>query len=263
VRLSKLARLGPWPVAVPVVAVIGGLTAWTMLPSHGPTALTPIGAPGVTTTVVTSATTTTAAASGLSAGAASSKVAISTQAVGLTVSPSVSSTTGSNIASSNASNSNGNGNTGNGNTITDSKVGQPILQAPGLKPGGPPATGSVTLSIQGSASAVTLGESNLVSKTCAQNGLGCSSGTGTGNLAADLILTVIDTTTSRTVYQGAFNGLGQPQPIQVCGSSSKTGCPTWANKESHTLTFSVSFPNTNADLYEGTSTSVEFDWTKV
>jgi hypothetical protein len=88
-----------------------------------------------------------------------------------------------------------------------------------------------------------------------------------GNLAHDLQLTVLDTTTGRTVYSGALDALPQ---TTVCGKHgghdddhSRT-CPGWSNGEAHDLTFTVRFPDapTNADnVYQGTTASVTFVWT--
>lgn len=233
-----------------VVIASGATTARALLPAGH---LAAVNASGPANSPGTSSSSLTLTQTGSSTG--SSK---SVQVLGLTISASPTA----------AQNSNSNSNSSSGNVLTDSRNGLAILSGSGMVPGGPPVSGSVTLSIQGQASSVSLSESNLVSKTCAQNNLHCTGGTGTGNLAGDLALKVVDSTTAKTVYQGPLNGLGQPQPVQICGvgsggSSKGASCATWANKESHTFTFTVTFPNGNANAYEGTSASVEFDWTRV
>jgi hypothetical protein len=90
---------------------------------------------------------------------------------------------------------------------------------------------------------------------------------GSGNLARDLQLTVVDTTTGRTVYTGALDSLSR---TTVCGKHGDHDddhaprCVGWSNGEAHDLTFTVSFPSsgTSADnVYQGTSASVTFVWT--
>lgn len=228
-----------------VLAVASLVTAWALLPSHPPSTLVLNGKSGAVEPTLILRSGAQPAGSGVTG----------TQVLGLTL-----------TASSSTNNpGNGNGNaSGNGNVLTDSRNGLPIFQATNLRPGGTPVTGSVTLSVQGSPSIVSLSESHLVSKTCVLNGLHCPAGVGTGTLADYVILTITDTTTSKTIYNDVLSKLGTPKPLTVCGTAAKGGsCPTWDNKEAHILTFTVTFPSGNVNPYQGTSTSVELDWTGV
>jgi hypothetical protein len=169
-----------------------------------------------------------------------------------------------------SSKGNGNGNGNGGNSITNSREGLFILQGAGLLPGNQ-VSGSITLSIQGQASSVSLTESSI---THGNNCTGCPSGFGTGDLSKYLRLTVVDTTTSTTIYNGVLAPSSGPlspgSPVTVCGVGTAGGpkggeCPAWANKESHALTFTVAFPSSTPavdDLYQGTSASLQFNWTR-
>jgi len=134
-------------------------------------------------------------------------------------------------------------------TQSNSKLGAAILTAAGMKPGSS-TTGTVTLSNTGSASGTfSLAESNATN-TAGPNG---------GNLLGDLNLTVTDVTNASSpvqVYTGKLSGLPS------------TSLGTWSPSASHTYQFVVTFPDggqpasatTGDNAYQGSSASVEFDW---
>lgn len=135
---------------------------------------------------------------------------------------------------------------GGGLSLTNSRNGTFVVTASNIKPGAQ-ASGSVQITNTGAPSTVTLSETGIT-----------SGGRGTGNLAADLLLMVTDTTTSTVLFSGAFNGL---PATALCGATKHGQCASWAKGEAHTVTVSVRFPNSSNNSYQATSASATFVWT--
>lgn len=136
---------------------------------------------------------------------------------------------------------------------SNSKDNAAILTASGLKPGGT-ATGSVTIANTGSIPGTfTLSKSNLTNPVL---------GTAGEKLSDQLDLLIKDGTT--TVYTGKLGAMGSlpldgdtvAAGVQQFGAS---GAPT----ATHTYAFTVTLPAATGNAYQGTSTSVQFDWTAV
>jgi hypothetical protein len=245
-------------LAVTVVAVASSVSAWSLLVNHGASHIAAVGKPAPSDPAATTITLTTG---GRPASAGSSGSNIATQVLGLTIAAPA-------TANSNASGNNGNG---NGSTQTNSRDRTFILRGPQLAPGGH-VSGTVTISIQGQPSNVSLSEAHVVQTACGRN---CPSGVGTGQLGSKLVLTITDTTTNPAtiIYLGPLTPSTGPlspnTPLAVCGVGSGGGkksgtCPSWANREAHVFTFNAAFPSTgNVNDYQGTSATLEFDWTTV
>lgn len=135
---------------------------------------------------------------------------------------------------------------GGGLSLTNSRDGTFVVTASNIKPGAQ-ASGSVLITNTGAPSTVTLSETGIT-----------SGGRGTGNLAADLLLTVTDTTASTVLFSGALNGL---PGTTLCGVTRHGQCASWAKGEAHTVAFSVRFPNSSNNSYQATSASATFVWT--
>ncbi|HXA29862.1 MAG TPA: hypothetical protein VN193_14070 [Candidatus Angelobacter sp.] len=134
--------------------------------------------------------------------------------------------------------------------LSDSKPGA-ILRASRMKPGDV-ARGTVVLTANGNVY-VSLFESNLTH----------SGPAGSGNLAHRLALVITDQTMNLQLYSGVLDAV--PASISVCGSGPPPhpGCQRWANNESHTFLFVVTFPNAgnNSDnAYQQTGASADFVW---
>jgi spore coat-associated protein N len=136
---------------------------------------------------------------------------------------------------------------------SNSKDNAAILTASGLKPGGT-ATGSVTIANTGSIPGTfTLSKSNLTNPVL---------GPASEKLSDQLDLLIKDGTT--TVYTGKLGAMGSlpldgdtvAAGVQQFGAS---GAPT----ATHTYAFTVTLPAATGNAYQGTSTSVQFDWTAV
>lgn len=134
---------------------------------------------------------------------------------------------------------------------TNSKNNAAILTASGMKPGGT-ATGSVTITNTGSlAGTFSLAKSDLTNPIL---------GSGGEKLSDQLDLLIKDGST--TVYAGKLGAMGT---IALDGDTvtagtqqfGATGTPTAA----HTYDFTVTLPSATGNAYQGTSTSVQYDWT--
>jgi hypothetical protein len=124
-----------------------------------------------------------------------------------------------------------------------------ILSASDMKPGGS-TSGTVDIKNTGSGDgSFSLSESNVAD-------------VGTPSLSALLQLTVVDCgptasancATGSQVYSGALNAL------------SSTSLGTYSKNDQRRYQFTVAFPSGTAahdNPYQGTSTSVEFDWSAV
>jgi spore coat-associated protein N len=141
-------------------------------------------------------------------------------------------------------------------SITNSKEGAAVLTATNLKPGGTAATGTVDIQNTGSLSgAFTLSRTAPVDSDTSNP------------LSAKLNLTIVDC--------GVFNGASAP----VCGDgddvskySSGTiaqmgtaghlvsALGTYAASEKHRYQFTVALDSTAGNVYQGDTSSVEFDW---
>ena len=151
------------------------------------------------------------------------------------------------------------GNTQN-QVVTNSLNGKPILTVADFRPG-QSRSGQVTLKNVGSAA-----QSVMVWQT------GLTTGpAGRPDLAAWVRLTVYDAALKTNVYVGTYSGFAtSTQPLLVCGvPTKKASCPAWDKAETHTFTFTVTFPDVaagagiNLDTYQSTWLRSEFDWTSV
>jgi spore coat-associated protein N len=134
-------------------------------------------------------------------------------------------------------------------TMTNSKAPGAILTAGGMKPGGS-VQGQVTITNSGDPAAYVLTSSNL------SNTAGPLSGPP---LSGRLQLLVQDITgaTPAIVYSGAFGAM----PSRTLGN--------FAANEARTYRFTVTLPNggpassdtTGDNVYQGASSSLQFDWT--
>ena len=129
-------------------------------------------------------------------------------------------------------------------TMSNSQADAAIFSSSNQKPGDV-TTGSVTITNSGTLPAtMTLAESNVTHDGPA----------GSSDLSAQLDLVITDGAT--TVYSGKLNALSTTTLPPASGTQ-------WAAGESHTYDFTVTFPLSSDNSYQGTSTSVEFDWTGV
>jgi hypothetical protein len=136
-------------------------------------------------------------------------------------------------------------------TQTNSKDAAAILTASGMKPGDT-KTGSVTITNAGSLPGTfTLSKSNLTNPNL---------GTGGEKLSDQLDVTIKDGAT--TVYSGKLGAMGA---ITLDGDTATAGTQQFGKSGSataaHTYDFTVTLPSATGDAYQGTSTSVEYDWT--
>jgi hypothetical protein len=147
---------------------------------------------------------------------------------------------------------NGNNEAGNNGVIQliNSLDGRPIVTNTNLRPGAA-VSGSVSISAGPSPAAVTLSQSNV-----AHGGP-----SGSSDLSRQLQLTIVDNKMGITVYSGPFSGV--PSTV-LCGNApgkkKPTDCMRWDGRETHVLTFSVVFPHSSGNTYQGTSASAQFDW---
>lgn len=134
-------------------------------------------------------------------------------------------------------------------THSNSKSGTAILTASLMKPGDS-SQGSVTIKNTGNLEGTfSLTTSNLTD-TPGANG---------GNLSEVLQLTIVDTTTSQTLYSGPIDSVGT------------VDAGNYEPDDEHTYQFTVTFPDsglpgtptTGDNLYQGSSMSIDFNWTAV
>jgi hypothetical protein len=132
---------------------------------------------------------------------------------------------------------------------SNSKDNAAILTASGLKPGGT-ATGSVTIANTGSIPGTfSLSKSNLTNPVL---------GTGGEKLSDQLDLLVKDG--SVTVYSGKLGAMGT---LSLDGDTVAAGTQQFGTSgatATHTYAFTVTLPAATGNAYQGTSTSVQFDW---
>jgi spore coat-associated protein N len=133
---------------------------------------------------------------------------------------------------------------------TNSKNNAAILTASGMKPGGT-ATGSVTITNTGSLPGTfSLAKSNLTNPVL---------GTGSERLSDQLDLLIRDGAT--TVYSGKLGAMGT---IALDGDTGTAGTQTFGATGSptstHTYDFTVTLPSATGNAYQGTSMSVQYDW---
>lgn len=134
-------------------------------------------------------------------------------------------------------------------TQSNSAANAAIFTAANLIPG-QSASGTVTIKNTGSAKGAFSLDSSSLTDTPGANG---------GKLSDVLTLKIVDTTTSTTVYNGAYNAM----PTISLG--------TWAAGESHAYSFTVTFPEggtppsgtTGDNAYQGSSTSITYTWNAV
>jgi hypothetical protein len=135
-------------------------------------------------------------------------------------------------------------------TQTNSKDGSAILTASNMKPGDS-ASGSVTIANTGSLPGTfTLSKSNLTNPKL---------GTGGEKLSDQLDLVIKDGST--TVYSGKLGAMGS---ITLDGDTATAGTQQFGASgsptASHSYDFAVTLPSATGDAYQGTSTSVQYDW---
>lgn len=124
-------------------------------------------------------------------------------------------------------------------TQDNSKDGAAILTADKLVPGDH-ATGDVTITNVGDVRGdFSLQAANLVDNP----------GTPGHDLSRVLKLTITEPATHTTVYDGTL------------AAFTKAALGTWSDGDSHTYTFSVEFPSSSGDEYQGAGASVDFAWT--
>ncbi len=133
---------------------------------------------------------------------------------------------------------------------TNSRNNAAILTASGMKPGGT-ATGSVTITNTGSlAGTFSLSKSNLTNPIL---------GTGSERLSDQLDLVIRDGST--TVYSGKLGAMGT---IALDGDTVAAGTQQFGAAASptaaHTYDFTVTLPAATTNAYQGTSMSVQYDW---
>lgn len=134
---------------------------------------------------------------------------------------------------------------------TNSKDNAAILTVSGLKPGGS-GSGSVTITNTGSLPGTfTLSKSNLTNPDL---------GSGGERLSDQVDLLVKDGST--TVYSGKLGAMGA---IALDGDTATAGMQQFGASGSatatHTYDFTVSLPAATGNEYQGTSLSVQYDWT--
>jgi hypothetical protein len=144
----------------------------------------------------------------------------------------------------------------NSQFVTNSLDGRPILTVANLGPG-QSRSGQVTLKNAGSAAqSVSVWQAGLATGP-----------TGRPDLAAWVRLTVYDGALKTNVYDGTYAGFAtSTRPLLVCGvPTKKSTCPAWDKNESHTFTFTVTFPDagTSIDRYQSTWLRSTFNWTSV
>lgn len=118
------------------------------------------------------------------------------------------------------------------------------------------ASGSLTITNTGNVQAdpMTLTIGTPTNKTCAQNALGCAVGVGTSaDLAGEATITVVDTTTGRTVI--ASTPIDSAVSHGAYALNSTGGGPTWLVGEFHSFTVTVTVPSGAGNAYQGTSTN--------
>ena len=136
-------------------------------------------------------------------------------------------------------------------TNTNNHSGSAILTASLMKPGDS-QTGTVTISNTGNIS----GDFSVYAQK-----ISSAHGTNGGDLYATLQLKIEDCTT--VIYNGALNAFN--------ASTSPLALGTYAPADAHTYKLTVSFPNngtpggntTGDNAYQGSATTVEFNWTAV
>lgn len=136
-------------------------------------------------------------------------------------------------------------------THSNSKAGSAILTASNLKPGDT-KTGSVTITNTGSLPGTfSLSQSNLTNPTL---------GPGGEKLSDQLDVVIKDGTT--TVYSGKLGAMGT---VALDGDTASAGTQPFGASGSgtaaHTYDFSVTLPSSTGNAFQGTSTSVQYDWT--
>jgi spore coat-associated protein N len=126
-----------------------------------------------------------------------------------------------------------------------------VLTAAGMR-AGDTKTGSVTITNTGSLPGTfTLSKSNLSNP---------SLGSGGEKLSDQLDLTITDG--ASTVYSGKLGAMGS---IALDGDTATAGTQPFGKSGSataaHTYDFTVTLPSATGDPFQGTSTSVQYDWT--
>lgn len=130
---------------------------------------------------------------------------------------------------------------------SNSKPNVAILSAADMVPSDT-KTGEVTITNTGDVSGVFRLSSSGITDTTGPNG---------GKLSEVLTLKIVDTTDSRTVYDGKFNAM----PDQSLG--------TWPSGQAHKYEFTVTFPEggqppsatTGDNAYKDSATKIDFTWT--
>lgn len=134
---------------------------------------------------------------------------------------------------------------------TNSKSAAAVLTAAAMKPGDS-VTGSVTIANTGTlAGTFSLSKSNLTNPIL---------GSGGETLSAQLDVVIMDGAT--TVYSGKIGAMGT---IALDGDTATAGTQQFGASGSatatHTYGFTVTLPSATGNAYQGTSMSVQYDWT--
>ena len=119
------------------------------------------------------------------------------------------------------------------------------------------ATGTLTVTNSGSLPAtMTLSNSNVGHRTCAQNGGGCPAGVGIGDLSTTLTVRLQDLTKGTDVVASgtAWDAVGSGNPYSLPGTSAAK----WAAGEAHAFKVTVTFPNgPSQNVFQGTSATFD------
>jgi hypothetical protein len=133
-------------------------------------------------------------------------------------------------------------------TMDNTKDGAAIVSVSADMKPGDVASGNVTITNSGSLAATM---------TLSQDTVTNGGPSGSSNLAGQLDLVIVDTTTTATVYSGKFNALSANTALPGSGGAQ------WAAGEAHVFTFTVTFPLASGNDYQGTSASATFVWNGV
>ena len=131
-------------------------------------------------------------------------------------------------------------------TMADTAGANGVIVAMNNMEPGDSNSGTVTITNTGSLPASVVLSQSAVTHT--------TPGTGTGNLAHELQLTITDQGSGATVYSGPFDGLSATTLAPSSGSQ-------WAAGEAHTYQFTVTLPSEADNSYQATTASADFNWT--
>lgn len=140
-----------------------------------------------------------------------------------------------------------------GTTCAGLNVTEIAFNQTNVVPGDAP-TEPASVQVTGTGGTVTFSESGSNFTLCS----GCPAGVGTGDLAHELTLTLLDATTSHTYGPWALDSIPS---TQICGSGGGP-CAAWAAAETHSFTLTVTFPSNGGNAFQGTGATATFVWTR-